>query len=107
MGVILMRDGRNAEAIAKFEAALTLDPLFLEAHLNIGKALDNVGEDARALSHYEEILRHDPMFYKAYINIGKIQRKTGNLDAAVHAYRRGARDRAGKPPRRISIWAMP
>lgn len=53
-GILHMRGGRNARALADFEAGLAIQPDLAEAKVNLGAALYNMGRFQEALSRLDE-----------------------------------------------------
>jgi arylsulfatase A-like enzyme/Flp pilus assembly protein TadD len=56
LGVLLVEAQRPGEAIAWFERATTAAPDFVEAHLNLGIALQQSGQVTRAAEQYRRVL---------------------------------------------------
>jgi tetratricopeptide (TPR) repeat protein len=52
--------GRLPDAIAEYQAALRINPDFVQAHLNLGNALLHTGRTADAIAEYETALRIQP-----------------------------------------------
>jgi protein O-mannosyl-transferase len=68
--------GRQAEAIAHFEAALRGDPDSAEAHENLGLALSKVpGRLPDAIVHLEEAERLQPDYPESHLNLGSVLAK--------------------------------
>ena len=56
----LAAQGKLAEAVAEYEAALGLNPDFAEARYNLGGVLAAQGQTQEALLQYQEFLRRRP-----------------------------------------------
>jgi adenylate cyclase len=77
-GWILLAHGRNEEAVAEFERALTLDASFADADVGLGSDYMRLGEFDKSLEYLDKAIRaspHDPWlahFYggKAFANFG-------------------------------------
>ena len=52
--------GKVPEAVEHFEQALRIKPDSVEAHINLGVALEKLSKPADAVRHYEEALRIKP-----------------------------------------------
>jgi len=60
LGVLLVQQGRAAEAIPWFERALESSPAFVEARLNLGIAYQESGQRDRARDAYRQVLAQAP-----------------------------------------------
>lgn len=78
-GVVSVNQGDFEGAIADFRKAIELNPMFIDAHYNLGlvyATLGNVnamgGRDdfRKAIHSFNEAIRLDPNFAKAYNNLG-------------------------------------
>jgi len=68
--------GRQAEAIAHFDAALRADPDSAEAHENLGLALSKApGRLPEAIAHLEEAERLQPDYPESHLNLGSVLAK--------------------------------
>jgi tetratricopeptide (TPR) repeat protein len=52
--------GRLPDAIAEYQAALRINPDFVQAHINLGNALLHTGQTAGAIVEYEAAVRLQP-----------------------------------------------
>lgn len=59
-GLILRRQGLDAEALAAFQEALSIDDGFLPAHFDAGQILEDMGQQSAANRHYEAALHGTP-----------------------------------------------
>jgi tetratricopeptide (TPR) repeat protein len=63
--------GREREAIAEYQAALRLDPNYVEAHNNLGNSLSQIpGRLPEAIAEYQAALRINPDSAEAHNNLG-------------------------------------
>ncbi len=60
LGVLLQDEGRHAEAVGRFAAALEQRPTYAEARVRLAYNLRRAGDPEQALSHYEELSRRYP-----------------------------------------------
>ena len=61
---ILLRLGRNAQALASYDQAIALQPKFADAYANRGSVLKAMGRDAEARASFERAAALDPTFQK-------------------------------------------
>jgi protein O-GlcNAc transferase len=90
-GNALADEGRVAEAMERYEAALALVPGLARAHLNIGNALLATGQAQGALEAYGAALAARPGYAAAHYNIGNAHARLGHAQAAMAAYLQAAR----------------
>ncbi len=60
LGIVLLRNGKLDEAIARFQAAVNLRPENAPAHDNLAKAFLQKGQIAEAMFHYHKLLEIQP-----------------------------------------------
>jgi predicted CXXCH cytochrome family protein len=87
----LVKLGRLPEAEASFEKVLEFDPLFVQAHNNLGNALADMGRHAEALDHLKKVLELDAEFdaptADGYNNQGLVYIDLQKHDEAERAFR--------------------
>jgi tetratricopeptide (TPR) repeat protein len=76
-----------ADARREFEAAIQLDPAYMEAYDGLGFALEALGDDAGAAATYRKSIelnesRHAG-FSSPYVNLSALSNRTGNSDTAL------------------------
>jgi tetratricopeptide (TPR) repeat protein len=83
LGNLRIRQGRSEEAIAAYERALSLDPRFTGAYVNLADAYRQLGRDAEG----EKVLRHGvtvlPRAADLHHALGLLLVRKGDKDAAV------------------------
>lgn len=87
-GVIDLQSGQLADALAAFDASLSLQPGNADVHANRGLALHQLGRDAEAVRSYDAALTIRPDAAQTYNNRGMALADLGDLDAAQHDYQR-------------------
>jgi tetratricopeptide (TPR) repeat protein/SAM-dependent methyltransferase len=84
-GNALEGQGRIAEAMARYDAAVQADPRFARAHLNRGNILAGTQFD-EARGAYELAISCDPHYAAAYFNLGNLNYRAGELELALRHY---------------------
>lgn len=80
--------GRLVEAVELYERVLALDDNLVEAHNNLGVALESLGRLEEALSHYDRAIELSPTFARAYDNRGSAMQKRGAHVEAIPFHER-------------------
>jgi tetratricopeptide (TPR) repeat protein len=88
LGSAYARRGRFDDAAAHYRRALALDPLFADAHNNLGNIRMAQGDLAAAVACYERCLAIDPNTVLAHDNLGLALLRQGKLDEAAASHRR-------------------
>lgn len=83
---ISLDSSRLEEAVEHYLAALRIEPDYIEAHNNLGIALEIQGRPDEAIGHFQEALRAKPDDLKLHFNLGNIFLKKGQMDQAVQHY---------------------
>jgi protein O-GlcNAc transferase len=91
LGGLLQEQGRLDEALAAFDAALTLDPDYAEAQFNRGVALQQQGRLDAAIEAYKQSLRLRPDYIEAATNMGIALQEMGWLGEAAAAFEHAAK----------------
>jgi len=87
-GNAVEEEGRFAEALQRYDAAVQQAPQLARAHLNRGNALLEMGDPDGALAAYATALLRDPDYAAAHYNTGNAYARSGRGEAALAAYRR-------------------
>ena len=88
MGNALLSLGRPGEALARFDAALRLNPRDPQYHFERGNALKDLGRIDDALSSYGKALGLSPGYAEAHNNMGIALKESGRLAEALASYDR-------------------
>jgi tetratricopeptide (TPR) repeat protein len=75
------------EAESAYRRALELDAGNSDAHINLGRLLQERGRYREAESHYREALAHAPGDSTAPFNLGTVLEDMGRTEEAIEAYR--------------------
>jgi 2-polyprenyl-3-methyl-5-hydroxy-6-metoxy-1,4-benzoquinol methylase/Tfp pilus assembly protein PilF len=85
-GNALEEQGRVAEAMARYDAAVELDPRCARAHLNRGNILSATGQIEDARGAYKFAIVCDPQYAGAYFNLGNLNTRIGEFEQALRNY---------------------
>lgn len=77
-GYALATLGLKDRAIEKYIRAIRIDPIFTEAHHNVGLIYYERGEYATAADNFAEVLRLDPNHISSNLYLARIYLKQGN-----------------------------
>jgi tetratricopeptide (TPR) repeat protein len=77
-GYALHQLKQDDRAIAKYTLAIRIDPMFLEAHVNLGLIYMRRNEYTKAAESFAEVLRQDPKNIISNLNLAKIYVSQGN-----------------------------
>lgn len=80
-----------AEALRAYAEALSLDPRFWDAQVNLGRLLQLAGRTDEAIEHYRLALRGGTSDPTAAFNLGTALEEQGDWAQAVAAYRHAVR----------------
>lgn len=86
LGLLLHSDNRYEEAIAAYDATLSIQSNYDDALHNKGCALSKLGQFEQAVSVYDAVLAIQPKYYDALYNKGKTLEKLGQLEQAIATY---------------------
>ena len=86
LATILVEQDKPEEALGHYEAALRLQPDFMEAHYNIANLFFSHGHFDRAAQHYEAVIRLNPRMGPAYHNLANSLFSLGQTNAAISVY---------------------
>ncbi|MEK7677935.1 MAG: tetratricopeptide repeat protein [Verrucomicrobiota bacterium] len=78
-----LHQGKLAEAIAKYNEALRLNPDDEDTHFNLAIALARAGRNEEAKQHYEEALRILPDYAEVHNNLGNLLLKENKFAEAL------------------------
>jgi tetratricopeptide (TPR) repeat protein len=84
--------GRLDEAILHYREALRLNPNYVEAHYNLGKAMEALGRSPEAAAEFEEALRLNSEQVDAHYSLAKVLEVVpGRLDDSIAEYKEALR----------------
>ena len=85
-GNALEQQGRSAEAMARYDAALQADPQCARAHLKRGNILLARAQFDEARSAYQLAIACDPHYAAAHLNLGTLHHRAGEFEQALRNY---------------------
>ncbi len=85
-GNALQDQGRIPEAMARYDAAIEIDPQCARAHLNRGNILLGATKFDEARSSYQFAIDCDPRYAAAHFNMGNLNYKIGEFELALRNY---------------------
>jgi Tfp pilus assembly protein PilF len=71
-GVLLVSNGREAEAAEAFRRTIDVDPYYAAADNNLGTILEKQQRFEEAAEHYRLAVEHDPTYRLARFNLGRM-----------------------------------
>jgi len=86
--VRLHQAGNLAEAVARYEQALSLNPDIPEALSNLALALKALGRADAAIARYEQALALKPDAPEILCNLGIVLKDRGRIDEAITCYQK-------------------
>ncbi len=81
-------EGLLAQAKARFQRSIGLNPTLPDAHNSLGIVYRKMGNADSALACYRRTVELDPQSVYAYINIGNLYDDLGNSDKAIEWYKK-------------------
>jgi tetratricopeptide (TPR) repeat protein len=87
LGVVLRDQGRTAEAIEHWEAAVRIWPRYIDAVVNLGAGLVDQGRNDEAIRYCTELLAKRRGNCLLHNNLGNALKNVGRIDEAVEHYR--------------------
>jgi superkiller protein 3 len=86
-GYTLRQLKQDERAMEKYLEAIRIDPIFIEAHHNLGQIYVDKKEFAKAVEAFAEVLRQDPKHLSSNLYLASIYMTQGNkVSARSHLY---------------------
>jgi tetratricopeptide (TPR) repeat protein len=86
VGARLLEQSKGDAAIAEFQRALSLDPEYFPARLNLAYAYERADRPEEAMEAYREAINLQPRSFFAHNNLGVLYDKKGLYDAAIREF---------------------
>ncbi|HJQ84109.1 MAG TPA: tetratricopeptide repeat protein, partial [Candidatus Binatia bacterium] len=97
LAVVLDDEGRLADAVAGYEAAIRLRPEYADALSSLGWALYRQGDAERAVGYYRAALAAEPWHAGAHANLGVALADRGRTAEAIAEFTEALRVSPGSP----------
>ncbi|KAL5075763.1 hypothetical protein RYX36_014747 [Vicia faba] len=81
------KNGRFAEALALYEAAISIDPKKASYRSNRSAALTGLGRLLEAVFECREAIQIDPHYHRAHHRLGNLHLRLGETDKALYHYK--------------------
>ena len=94
---------RHAEAERELRLALSLNPAFIPALLNLGNLCEDLGRRAEALALYAQILERDPRCFEALARYANMQPQEAAEPTVAARLKRAVADPAASAAERASV----
>lgn len=91
LGVVLVNNGRAAEALPHYQRALALRANYVECYTNLGYALNQLGQIDAARTALTEALRLNPDYAEAHNNFGNVCLARQQTALALHHFAEAVR----------------
>lgn len=86
-GVELTKAKKADSAIVAYEAAVKIDPTYLQAHINVGALYYDKGNMEKAAEHLTKAVGLDSNNVSALKSLGLVHLKEGDFDGAIKAFK--------------------
>jgi tetratricopeptide (TPR) repeat protein len=87
LGVALVAEGKNEEAIYHYKVAIRLKPDFADAYNNLGVSLISEGKNEEGISHHKVAIKLNPDNAVAHYNLGVSLVAEGENEEAISHYK--------------------
>ena len=85
LGQVLYAQGKYAEAIKEWNAALQVDSDRLSLYVHLALGYEQIRELGKSLVSLDEVLQRDDKYTEAYFHLGRLQLKRQEFDQALEA----------------------
>ncbi|WP_303673234.1 tetratricopeptide repeat protein [Vampirovibrio chlorellavorus] len=102
-GIDLSRQGKNNEAIAIYQQALTLDPYLIPAYNNLANLQESLGAFDQAQGTYQKAIEMAPNEPLLHFNLAVIQEKQGKIMDAYEHYRQYVKLSSSPDPQIVEL----
>ena len=85
--IIYAQQANNLPAVNAFRKAILTQPIYPDAHNNLGVVLEAIGDIKAAEEHYAKAIQQHPDYISAVFNLGNIHHKQNNYLKAKKYYK--------------------
>jgi len=93
LGIALVAEGKNEEAISHYKMAIKIKPDYAEAHYKLGNNLSAEGKNEEAISHYKMAIKIKPDYAEAHNNLGAVLFHAEMTEEAIDYFKEAIRIR--------------
>ena len=86
LGDLLMKDNRDAEALAAFGEAQKIAPKESQPYIIRGRLMHRMGKAEEAISEFEGLLRNDPKSIQGYLGLASVYESQKKIDLSKELY---------------------
>jgi tetratricopeptide (TPR) repeat protein len=91
LGLVRVKQNRDAEALIAFNAAKTLQPTMAEAFYNAGEVNSRLNKNPAAVQDFEQATSLKPNYFEAWFGLGSAYFEMNDYQKAMDAYEKAKR----------------
>ncbi|WP_333183646.1 tetratricopeptide repeat protein [Microcoleus sp. B3-D7] len=99
----LQKQGKKAEAAARYEQVIAASPSHAEAHSCLGDIKQENGQIAEAIAHYQKSLKINPNQAETNLYLGTALEEQGQVAEAINFYNKAIQLRPNSPNWRLRL----
>lgn len=99
----LEKQGKKADAAARYEQVIAASPSHAEAHSYLGYLKQENGQIASAISHYKQALKTNPNLSETNLYLGSALEEQGKVAEAIDFYNKAIQLRPNSPNWRLRL----
>ncbi|MEG4348354.1 tetratricopeptide repeat protein [Microcoleus sp. LAD1_D3] len=99
----LKKQGKKAEAAARYEQVIAASPRHAEAHSYLGYLKQENGQITEAISHYKQALETNPNLSETNLYLGSALEEQGKVAEAIDFYNKAIQLRPNSPNWRLRL----
>jgi len=84
--IIFTQQNQFSQAVPAFRKAISIQPLYPDAHNNLGVVFERQKNNDEAIKHYKIAIKQRPDYANALFNLANIEHNIGNLETAQKYY---------------------